>query len=101
MKTIKRIAGIIGFILIFLLLLSEASSLLMHKQIEGRWNMTAKVAGFYNEEPNSFDVLFFGSSHMYCSVDPAAFMGNRDLHPMYLPHNSSLYGSPTTIWLTL
>ena len=73
MKTIKRIAGIIGFILIFLLLLSEASSLLMHKQIEGRWNMTAKVAGFYNEEPNSFDVLFFGSSHMYCSVDPAIF----------------------------
>ena len=48
MKTIKRIAGIIGFILIFLLLLSEASSLLMHKQIEGLLNMTAKVAGFYN-----------------------------------------------------
>ncbi len=45
----------------------------MHKQIEGRWNMTAKVAGFYNEDPNSFDVMFFGSSHVYCSVDPAVF----------------------------
>ncbi len=73
MKTMKRIAGTIGFVLIFLLILSEVSGLLMHKQIEGRWNMTAKVAGFYNEEPNSFDVLFFGSSHMYCTVDPAVF----------------------------
>lgn len=73
MKTIKRIAGTIGFIIIFLLILSEASDILMHKQIEGRWNMTDKVAGFYNEEPDSFDVMFFGSSHMYCSVDPAIF----------------------------
>lgn len=73
MKTMKRIAGTIAFVLIFLLLLSEVSDLVMHKQIEGRWNMTAKVAGFYNEEPDSFDVLFFGSSHMYCSVDPTVF----------------------------
>ena len=73
MQTIKRIAGTIGFVLIFLLILSGASDLLMHKQIEGRWNMTAKVVGFYNEEPDSFDVMFFGSSHMYCSVDPAVF----------------------------
>jgi hypothetical protein len=73
MQSIKRIAGTIGFVLIFLLILSGASDLLMHKQIEGRWNMTAKVVGFYNEEPDSFDVMFFGSSHMYCSVDPAVF----------------------------
>ncbi len=73
MQTIKRIAGTIGFVLIFLLILSGASDLLMHKQIEGRWNMTAKVVGFYNEEPDSFDVMFFGSSHTYCSVDPAVF----------------------------
>lgn len=73
MRIAKRIAGIIGFILIFLLLLSEVSDLMMHKQIEGRWNMTAKVVGYFNEEPGSFDVLFFGSSHMYCSVDPAVF----------------------------
>jgi hypothetical protein len=73
MQTIKRIAGTIGFVLIFLLILSGASDLLMHKQIEGRWNMTAKVVGFYNEEPDSFDVMFFGSSHMYFSVDPAVF----------------------------
>ncbi len=73
MKRMKQIVGIISFLIAFLLLFSEVSGLVMHKQIEGRWNMTAKVAGFYNEEPNSFDVLFFGSSHMYCSVDPAVF----------------------------
>ena len=70
---IKRIFACICFVLIFTLILFEVSDLLMHKQIEGRWNMTAKVAGFFNEEPDSFDVLFFGSSHMYCSVDPAVF----------------------------
>jgi hypothetical protein len=80
MKTIKRIAGTIGFVLIFLLILSEVSDLVMHKQIEGRWNMTAKVVGFYNEEPDSFDVLFFGSSHMYCSVDPAVFYEETGLN---------------------
>lgn len=73
MRTIKRIAATIGFLLVFLLIFSEVSGILMHKQVEGRWNMTAKVAGFYNEEPQSMDVVFFGSSHMYCSVDPAIF----------------------------
>jgi hypothetical protein len=80
MQSIKRIAGTIGFVLIFLLILSEVSDLVMHKQIEGRWNMTAKVVGFYNEEPDSFDVLFFGSSHMYCSVDPAVFYEETGLN---------------------
>ena len=42
MQSIKRIAGTIGFVLIFLLILSEVSDLVMHKQIEGRWNMTGE-----------------------------------------------------------
>lgn len=70
MRTAKRIFAILIFILLFAGILSQASDLLMHKQIEGRWNMTAKVYGFFNEEPNSLDVIFFGSSHMYCSLDP-------------------------------
>jgi hypothetical protein len=32
--------------------------------------MTLKVGGFYNEPEDSLDVMFFGSSHMYCSIDP-------------------------------
>ncbi|MDD2216518.1 MAG: hypothetical protein PHR60_01390 [Eubacteriales bacterium] len=73
MKSIKRILATLCFIIIFVVIFGKASDLLMHKQVEGRWNMTAKVAGFFNEEPNCFDVLFFGSSHMYCSVDPSVF----------------------------
>jgi hypothetical protein len=71
MKYLKRTIGVIFFILIFAGIFSKASDIFMHKQVEGQWNMTAKVAGFFNEKPDSFDVLFFGSSHMYCSVDPA------------------------------
>jgi hypothetical protein len=70
MRIVKPLAGILGFTLIFFLIFLEIGDVLMHKQIEGRWNMTDKVAGFYNEEPGSIDLLFFGSSHMYCSVDP-------------------------------
>ena len=71
MKNIKRIIGTLCFLLLFYAAFTGTSNLLMHKQVEGQWNMTAKVAGFYNEKPNSFDVMFFGSSHMYCSIDPA------------------------------
>ncbi|NLY71609.1 MAG: hypothetical protein GX076_08070 [Clostridiales bacterium] len=73
MKTFKRIIAVICYVIIFFIILYNLSNILMHKQIEGRWNMTAKVAGFFNEEPNTFDVIFFGSSHMYCSVDPNVF----------------------------
>lgn len=70
MKIVKQAIATVLFFLLFAGLLSQASDLLMHKQIEGRWNMTAKVYGFFGQEPNSLDAVFFGSSHMYCSVDP-------------------------------
>lgn len=60
-----------AFVLLFLFILGRLTPLFMHKQIEGRWNMTAKIAGFYNEPPHSIDVMILGSSHAYCSVDPA------------------------------
>jgi len=31
---------------------------------------TEKVRGFYNEEPQTMDVLGFGSSRMYCTLNP-------------------------------
>ncbi|GAB1477413.1 hypothetical protein MASR2M70_22530 [Bacillota bacterium] len=95
-KNLKRMTAAIGFVLVFLLIFSEFSGVLMHKQIEGRWNMTAKVAGFYNEEPDSFDVLFFGSSHMYCSVDPEilkeetglrAYVFATQLQPLWISYH--------------
>ena len=69
-KITKRILGTLCFLFLFYTAFGGLSDLLMHKQVEGKWDMTAKVVGFFNEEPNSFDVMFFGSSHMYCSVDP-------------------------------
>jgi len=36
-------------------------------------NYTKGVYGFFNEPEQSMEVLFFGSSHMYCSMDPLAF----------------------------
>lgn len=79
MKNIKRILAALIFLFIFTELFFTAGAVLMHKQTEGRFNMTAKVAGFYNEEKDSFDVMFFGSSHMYCSVDPAVFYDETGL----------------------
>lgn len=38
--------------------------------IAGVWNYTAKVNGYFNAQPNSIDVVCFGSSHMYCSINP-------------------------------
>lgn len=32
--------------------------------------MTNKIAGFYNEPAGEFDVMFFGSSHVYASFSP-------------------------------
>ena len=80
MKYVKRIIAAILFLLLFLGVFSVASDLLMHKQIEGRWNMTAKVKGFYTLEPGEVDVVFLGSSHMYCSVDPAVFAEETGLN---------------------
>lgn len=80
MKYVKRITASILFLLLFWGVFSVASDLLMHKQIEGRWNMTAKVKGFYTLEPGELDVVFLGSSHMYCSVDPTVFAEETGLN---------------------
>lgn len=70
MLIFKRTVRIIIFILCFAVLFFHASNILERKSLEGAWNMTLKVGGFYNEPEDSLDVMFFGSSHMYCSIDP-------------------------------
>lgn len=56
--------------LCFALILAGLSGIFVRKSLAKPWNMSVKVNGFYNEEENSMDVMFFGSSHMYCTVDP-------------------------------
>ncbi len=70
MLIFKRTLRVIIFILCFVVLFSGVSNILERKSLEGAWNMTLKVGGFYNEPVDSLDVMFFGSSHMYCSIDP-------------------------------
>ncbi len=70
MLIFKRTLRVIIFIICFVLIFSGVSNILERKSLEGAWNMTLKVGGFYNEPVDSLDVMFFGSSHMYCSIDP-------------------------------
>ncbi len=64
-------------ITIFLLLLAVtcytfimANDVLIRKSLIEPWDMTNKIGGFYNEAEDMYDVMFFGSSHAYCSFNP-------------------------------
>ena len=67
---LKRGAGIIAFLLVFLCLFSFADRILCRKETEGWWNVTSKIDGFYNSAKNEYDVMYFGSSNTYCSFNP-------------------------------
>lgn len=70
----KIAVKIIVFLLLFVLLFATASEVLRYKSLSGAWNMTQKIHGLKNEQKDSMDVLFFGSSHMYCTVSPLQLM---------------------------
>lgn len=70
LKIIIRIFRIACFLLILALLFAQISDVLVRKSLTEPWNMSVKVGGFYNEPENSMDIMYFGSSHMYCSIDP-------------------------------
>ena len=67
---LRRFAGIIAFLLVFLCLFSFADRILSRKETEGWWNVTEKIDGFYNSPENEYDVMYFGSSNTYCSFNP-------------------------------
>ena len=66
----KNIIGSIAFILIFILLFLGISGVMSRKSLVGAWNHTSKIAGFYNEPEDEFDIMFLGSSNSYCSFHP-------------------------------
>ncbi len=70
MKKGKIIFKAVLFIAIFCVLFSAANSILKRKALVGAWNTTVKIGGLANEPKDSIDVMFFGSSHMYCSINP-------------------------------
>lgn len=70
MKKFKNLITLIIFILVFAILLQKVSYILQRKSFKKPWDMTNKIGGFYNEQENSLDIMFFGSSHAYCSFIP-------------------------------
>lgn len=60
----------ICFCLCVAVLFSLASRVFIRKELTGAWDMTNKIHGFYNEPQDSYDVMCFGSSHMYASFNP-------------------------------
>ncbi len=69
----KRSASIIKilvFVVCFTGIFSYLTELTIRKSLTGAWDMTNKIGGFYNEEEDSIDVLFLGSSHAYASFVP-------------------------------
>lgn len=67
---IKVLIRVICFMILLIFLFTKVNSVLMRKSISGAWDMTIKTNGFYNEKEDSIEVMGFGSSHMYCTVNP-------------------------------
>ena len=60
------------FLALLGLCLAPVSRIMARKSLEGAWDMTNKVGGFYNEEEDQFEVMFFGPSHAYAAFSPLA-----------------------------
>ena len=69
-KTAKFFCSALAFLLLLGLILVPLQRILARKSLSGAWDMTNKIAGFYNEEPGQFEVMFFGPSHAYAAFSP-------------------------------
>lgn len=63
LKTHVKVIRAVSFIVITTVLFTVFYRIFYWKETEG-------ISGFYRLKENSCDVLFLGSSHSYCSVDP-------------------------------
>ena len=59
-----------AFLVLLGLILYPLQKVMARKSLSGTWDMTNKVAGFYNEEEDQFEVMFFGPSHAYAAFSP-------------------------------
>ncbi|MDO4617933.1 MAG: hypothetical protein Q4B31_00250 [Clostridia bacterium] len=66
----KKFIRFTVFILIASTIFLSLNNLLTRKTLYGWWNMTTKTNGFFNSERDTYDVIFTGSSHAYCSFNP-------------------------------
>lgn len=69
----KRLRNFICFLIFICVLgasLSYANRILMRKSLDKPWDMGNKIGGYFNEKKD-YDIMFFGTSHAYCSVMPS------------------------------
>ena len=69
---LKFFCKTVVFLLLLALILVPVQRVMARKSLSGTWDMTNKVAGFYNEEEDQFEVMFFGPSHAYAAFSPLA-----------------------------
>ena len=66
----KKAIRAAAFLLIAAAIFAGLDNLLARKSLFGWWNTTTKIHGFFNSEPDKYDIIFFGSSHAYCCFNP-------------------------------
>lgn len=67
---IRNFIRCLCFLIVFSTGLQFISDSFMRKTLNGSWNYTVKIRGFYKQEPQSIEILGIGSSHMYCTMVP-------------------------------
>lgn len=69
-EKIRFLSSGLVFLALLGLILVPLQQVLARKSLTGPWDMTNKVGGFYNEEEDQFQVMFFGPSHAYAAFSP-------------------------------
>lgn len=69
-KNVRFFCSALAFLALLTLILIPLSRLLARKSLALPWDTTTKISGFYNEERDQFEVMFFGSSHAYATFSP-------------------------------
>ena len=67
-----KVIKIICFVLIFIFILNYITRIFVLKNIDGIYQVNI----FYKQKNNSIDVLFVGSSHIFCNIDPSILYKN-------------------------
>lgn len=67
-QTVKRIAAVLGFLVITAVCLHKMYGVLRWKDTTGGY--LSSIDQLYNMEENLVDVVFLGSSHCYCGIHP-------------------------------
>ena len=69
-EKIRFLSSGLVFLVLLGLILAPLQQVLARKSLAAPWDMTNKVGGFYNEEEDQFQVMFFGPSHAYAAFSP-------------------------------